>query len=532
MATVRELVTRLGFSVDQSGVRRAESAVSRIKDRANQAAVEVRTMLAAFVGFQGLKALGQTADEVQSLEARMGQMTQTMGAAGDTFDTVSRSATASRQDLAAYANLYIRIGNASQDLIKDQSRLLGIVDTISQAMVVGGVAATEQASAMLQLSQAFNKGKLDGDEFRAVMEAMPPAFTRGLAAAMGFTGGLKDFYKASADGKLTIDGLIVALEKIGPGIQQQFMNMPLTLSQSFTIINNRFKTFVGRMNRESSAVTKTARFFLDVFDKIESGVNRAIKFVGGFENALKLLGIALAAIAVPAAVWVLIGAISAIMSPIGLVVSGLFLLGIALEDVYQWMAGGKSVIGAWLGDFQTWKDGVIQLAKDVWKWLDSLGRSIVGLAKIIWGALTFDKESILGGLRDLQSELPAVLNGLLKTFYAVFIDPLTQAFSKMWENTLNEIRGIGNQLAKLLPDWAVEMINGDAATQAAPPVYGPEVPVVPPGGMGNNTSMNQTINLTVPPGTPQEQQDAIKRAAGEAFDPMQKFSNGMAVYGR
>src|SRR5690606_9381445 len=151
MAVVRDLVTRLGFQVDNRGRSRAEGAITRIRDRANDAAVQVRGMLAAFVGFQGLRGLANVADNVQSLEARMGQMTQTAGTAGEAFDAVAARATAARQDLDAYANLYIRIGNATQDLIQDQDGLLGVIDTISQAMVVGGVASTKQASAMLQL---------------------------------------------------------------------------------------------------------------------------------------------------------------------------------------------------------------------------------------------------------------------------------------------------------------------------------------------------------------------------------------------
>jgi hypothetical protein len=43
---------------------------------------------------------------------------------------------------------------------------------------------------------------------------------------------------------------------------------------------------------------------------------------------------------------------------------------------------------------------------------------------------------------------------------------------------------------------------------------------------------NQTINLTVPAGTPESQQKAIKAAAATAFnDPMKGLSNDLAMVG-
>lgn len=560
MPVVRDLITRLGFQVDNRGRRRADGAIDGIKQRANEAAVQVRSMLAAFVGFQGLRGLANVADNVQSLEARIGQMTQTAGTAGEAFDAVAARATAARQDLTAYATLYIRIGNATQDLIKDQSELMGIVDTVSQAMIVGGTAASEQASAMLQLSQAFNKGKLDGDEFRAVMEAMPPAFTRGLAAAMGYKDGLKEFYDASANGKLTIEELIKAMQEIGPTIRDQFLSMPMTLSQAFTIINNRFSGFVARMNRESGAVTKVANFFLDAFDAIEKSLGDLVDFLGGPTNALKAFGIVLAAVLAPMVINAFAGALALLVSPIGLVVAGLTLLGLIIEDVYQWVTGGESVIGGFLGTFEDWKAAnadLIQSLSALWDSIKAFWGQMANLGASVWdilvGLFTADVGRIASGFDGVLNALSGMFDAWLvyaKNGFSLTWDVLKKVAASLWDVSpmkawIDAIKGMIPAIKSYFLDMLSPVTdvfnkaagflgfgdsNSDPAMSAAP-VYGPEVPVVAPGG--NSTNVNQTINVTVPPGTPEQQQQAIKDGASKAFgDPMNKLTNNMSVYGR
>lgn len=561
MAVVRDLVTRLGFQVDNRGRTRAEGAITRIRDRANDAAVQVRGMLAAFVGFQGLRGLANVADNVQSLEARMGQMTQTAGTAGEAFDAVAARATAARQDLDAYANLYIRIGNATQGLIKDQDSLLGVIDTISQAMVVGGVASSEQASAMLQLSQAFNKGKLDGDEFRAVMEAMPRAFTEGLAGAMGYTDGLASFMEASRNGELTTEMLVKALQEIGPSIKDQFLAMPMTLSQAFTVINNRFSGFVARMNRESGAVTKAANFFLDAFDAIEGALESLVSFLGGPTNALKAFGIVLAAVLAPMVINAFAGALALLVSPIGLVVAGLTLLGLIIEDVYQWVTGGESVIGGFLGTFEDWKAAnadLIQSLSELWDSIKAFWGQMANLGASVWdilvGLFTADVGLISSGFDGVLNALSGLFDAWLANIKAAFSaswEILKTIAGSLWDVSpmkawIDAIKGMIPAIKNYFLDMlspVTDIFNkaagflgfgdsgSDQSANTAAPVYGPEVPVVAPGG--NSTNVNQTINVTVPPGTPEQQQQAIKDGASKAFgDPMNKLTNGMGAYTR
>ena len=98
---VRELLTKLGFSVDQSKLAVYNGAIKNIKDRAQEAQDSVAGIFSAFAAFASLKSIGKTADEMQSLEARIGMLPQTIGAAGDAFDHIADKASAARQGISA-----------------------------------------------------------------------------------------------------------------------------------------------------------------------------------------------------------------------------------------------------------------------------------------------------------------------------------------------------------------------------------------------------------------------------------------------
>ena len=74
---------------------------------------------------------------------------------------------------------------------------------------------TDQTSGvMLQLSQALGSGKLQGDEFRSIMEQLP-AIGQAVATSMGVT--VAELKELSSSGQITTDVIIKALE----GLAQQ-----------------------------------------------------------------------------------------------------------------------------------------------------------------------------------------------------------------------------------------------------------------------------------------------------------------------
>lgn len=486
---VRELITRLGFSADNAQLQKYESSI-------NTTAIAARNLVGIFAASVSLRALQQVGDETQSLEARIGQLPQTAGDAGKAFDEVAQHASAARQDLKAYADVYTRIGNAAQDFIKSQDELLQVTDTLSKALVVGGATAQEQASAFLQFSQGLGAGALQGDEFRAMAEAAPQYMTE-LAKSLGIPRG--ELKKLGSEGKLTTQQIIEATKKMSATFDDKFRKMPMNIGQAFVTIQNKFAMMVAKLNRKSKAISTIANFIVDAFDNVSSGlmsigsvIDKVISKTVGWESALRLLAISFALAMVPR----IIGGIKDITkalnlmflqllrNPAFLVFAGIVaILALIIEDLWVFQKGGKSAIGRFINWIKDAKKGFSILWEDLKKtmegWKDSIGKIGEDLADAFIKPWEERIEKLAGLIKEkLGYYMPNVGTG--------------KSFGLFGKNTVFE-----NSAA--------------IASQAAASSFYPGVSKI------QHNKIDNHISITVPAGTSEQQQDFISKYSDQAI---------------
>jgi len=132
--------------------------------------------------------------------------------------------------------------------------------------------AEEARSAIFQLTQAFNKGKLDGDEFRTMLESMPPL----LEALEEQTGKAREqILEMSAAGKLTPDVLIDAVNNMADVTNRRFGELPKTIGDSLTQLENAFTRFMGQ-SRDVDGVMNTLGESIDFLTENIDEVGRAV----------------------------------------------------------------------------------------------------------------------------------------------------------------------------------------------------------------------------------------------------------------
>lgn len=235
-------------------------------------------------------------------------------------EDLNKLASDARVDLEAYSKLYIRTAGAIRDYGFEAGTAEKVTSTLAKALKLGGAAASEQASVLLQFSQALNKGKLDGDEFRSVMEnanVVQELLAERLKVSKG------EIIKLAAEGKLRIKDLVGAMVDGGDKVDRIFRQMPQTIDEAWTVLTNSVTQYVGELD-------KTYKFTENVSGLI-GVLARNIETVG---DAALVMAAGMSAAFAPRMVAAVVGmaaATGAMLSPIALIIGALAAAGTAIS---------------------------------------------------------------------------------------------------------------------------------------------------------------------------------------------------------
>lgn len=246
-----EIRLRADIARLQRDMDSARQVVGNATAGMERAANAAKGAIASIAGALGVQELGRMVDEYAKFTSQLKLATTSQREYAAAYADVKRIATQSTQGLMETGVLYARIANGTRELGVEQKKVSQIVETVNLALVVSGAAASESASAQLQLSQAFASGTLRGEEFNSVNEAAP-RLMKALADGMGMpVGALK---KMAEEGKITskimADVLPAALEKLRVEAKEI-----QTISGAFTVLRNNVMEFVGVQANASGAVS-------------------------------------------------------------------------------------------------------------------------------------------------------------------------------------------------------------------------------------------------------------------------------------
>ena len=269
---------------------------SATSDRAMRAATSAASGLSLAVGGLaagfGLSQLAGITDAYTKYTAQLKIATQTTAAFADANGEVQRIAKLTQGGLAPIGTLYARITASTREMGIAQKDVAKITETVGLSLKVGGASAQEAASTMLQLSQAFGAGRLNGQEFAAVAEAAPGLLNI-LAESLGKTRGqLKAMSEA---GELTTEAMARAFsnEAVTEGLRSQAKEIN-TISGAFTTLRDEVLLFVGASAQSSGAVSLLTSGISSVAGNINTLAAAGVGFAAA-KIAETLLGIGMAA---------------------------------------------------------------------------------------------------------------------------------------------------------------------------------------------------------------------------------------------
>lgn len=261
----------------------------------------------------------QYADAWRSAGNKLASSGTPMAEVQQRLEQLAEVATNSRTSFDATAAAYQRLRIATERLGVSEQDAIRYTELINKSFVAGGASASEAASAALQLSQALSSGALQGDELRSLRENAP-LLARAIADAMGTSiGGLKQL---GAEGKITADIILKALDGAAVGIESRFDKTQMTVGQAFTNLETAFTQFVGA--NSSGALDEMARSIEFLAKHLEDAA-KVTAIAAAALGPAGLAGAARVASTAVGALWALMAA-----NPMGVVLSVLSAASVAL----------------------------------------------------------------------------------------------------------------------------------------------------------------------------------------------------------
>jgi tape measure domain-containing protein len=241
----------------QQGAQQVAGALQAVEQRAERLGRSLSQAFAILGLAKLFRDLTSYGDALQTADNKIRTVVQSAEALLVIQQELFDVAEASRSSYEATATLFQRLDGALKGLGTSQADVLRLTELINKAVIISGASAQEASQGVYQLSQAFNKGKLDGDELKTILEALP-FVTDLLAKQLGVARG--EIASLGAQGRITGGILMKAFSENADFIDGKWGQTTKTLGQSFVQLRNDVLYFIQELDRATGIFEKIGGF--------------------------------------------------------------------------------------------------------------------------------------------------------------------------------------------------------------------------------------------------------------------------------
>ena len=281
-AEEQEKITRAVSDTDDE-IRKADESerqfANSIRD-SERAAGSLMGTISKIAGAIGVVKLAEnfidTSDEMSQIVAKLNMINDGTQTTAQLQEAIYESAQRSRGSYLDTANLVARLGMNAKDTFGSNSEMLQFAENLNKSFTIAGASAQEQASVILQMSQALGSGVLRGQEFNAVMSGAP-IIMQNIAEYLGVgVGQLRDM---AAEGQITANIVKNAMLGATTQINKQFETIPKTFDSIMTTTENRLIEGMSEVFNEWSRTLESS----DMQDAIDGATEGLLELsrVGG-----------------------------------------------------------------------------------------------------------------------------------------------------------------------------------------------------------------------------------------------------------
>lgn len=308
----------------------------------------------------------------------------------------------------AVTDLYARLRPTGTSLEKIKTAFIGVNNAAAAMNLTTG----QTDNVMLQLSQALGSGKLQGDEFRSVMEQLP-TIGQAVADVLGTNvAGLKEM---SSEGKITSDVLLEALAKLS-----QQKPPPPDAYKKFQAALADLQTEIG--TKLLPALTPLVQFasqLLSSFSALPAPLQTLIVAIGSLAAAFVILAPAINAII---SIFTTLGGLFAGGGVFATIAGSLGALGPVVAAIGSALSGlGTILVGVFTGPVG-WAALLVAAGVAIYAFRDQVGAAINAIVELYKQFFTMIYNNFIKPYMDAHAAL---------TQYIVenFIKPTATAIS-------------------------------------------------------------------------------------------------------
>lgn len=258
--------------------KEADIAKGRVRGLSSGLGTLARRLAAiagAYFGFQGARALSRQLDTYTELNNRIRLVAASEQELISVREKLFAISLRTRSSVAANAQLYSRLSQASATLGYSQTDLLKVTEILNKQVLIGGNNASEAAAGLVQFAQGIASGRLQGDELRSVLEnllGVQQGLIDGFAllekrGQIDFSVTRANIRDLASEGVLGADLLLSALLAVADETEERFEQVAVTIGGAFTNLWTGILARLGLGDEaigSSGAIASTVQKLADV----------------------------------------------------------------------------------------------------------------------------------------------------------------------------------------------------------------------------------------------------------------------------
>lgn len=263
---------------------RFNNSLNRGTSAASNLEKKLGNLIKTYISIQSARKIIDLTDQLTLTRARLELLVDDGGSVDKLEAKIMTAANRARASFLDISSSVAKLGIIAEKAFGSTDEIIAFTELLNKNFIVAGASSREAAMAMYQLTQAMGSGRLQGDEFRSIIENAPllaKHIEDYMINVVKAKGTLKDWAR---EGRLTADVIKAAVFRSADEVNERFNNIPMTFGQVMNIMGNML---LEVFNPVLQAIGRGAQWIYDNWSKIEPVFWALAGAVGAYVIATK-----------------------------------------------------------------------------------------------------------------------------------------------------------------------------------------------------------------------------------------------------